>query len=104
MGAPACFSRATIFDADESTHMANLEWAYPLGHFSNWGGSINLLDNDNVLFTMSAYSGVSTDLSRSLEVTRTASPVVVWQMDVGSINAYRAYRIPSLYPDVTWTY
>jgi len=31
-----------------------------------------------------------------------ATPVTVWQMDIAGQWAYRAYRIPSLYPGVQW--
>jgi hypothetical protein len=31
---------------------------------------------------------------------------VVWKMDISPVtdNAYRAYRVPSLYPGVGWQY
>ena len=34
------------------------------------------------------------------EVTQTANPQIVWKMDVSNVPlyAYRAYRVPSLYP------
>jgi hypothetical protein len=40
--------------------------------------------------------------SEIIEVTQTGSPQTVWQMNITGENAYRGYRIPSLYPGVTW--
>jgi arylsulfate sulfotransferase len=42
------------------------------------------------------------DGSRVFEVTRSGTPQVVWEMDVSIPLTYRAERIPSLYPGVTW--
>ncbi len=43
-----------------------------------------------------------TAASRVQEVTHTDDPQTVWQLDLVGENAYRGYRIPSLYPGVTW--
>ena len=45
---------------------------------------------------------VNQNTSQIMEVTQTDNPQLVWQMNVSGANAYRAYRIPSLYPGVTW--
>jgi arylsulfate sulfotransferase len=105
-GIPACYSRATIFDIDESTKVANLQWEDTPGYFGFWGGSENQLENGNVEFDLNAplippYPGV---LAEVQEVTQQPSPQIVWKMDIGGANAYRAYRVPSLYPGVQWTY
>jgi len=100
---PACYSRATIFKIDESTKLATLAWQDAPGAYSFWGGSINQLLNGNVEFDMSApFPGIKG--SRVLEVTPTDTPQTVWQMDIQEGHAYRAYRIPSLYPGVWWRY
>jgi arylsulfate sulfotransferase len=97
----ACYSRAAIFKIDEVAHTASLQWQYiPNQLFSPWGGNIDLVDNGNVEFAMSApFTGLE---SQVMEVTQDANPSVVWQMDINGANAYRAYRIPSLYPGVQW--
>lgn len=98
---PACYSRATIFQIDESTRIATLVWQDAPGPYSFWGGSINQLANGNVEFDMSApFPGVVG--SRVLEVTQTDLPQTVWQMDIQEGHAYRVYRMPSLYPGVSW--
>jgi len=99
--APACYSRATIFQIDQSTRTAALQWQYLPGFFSFFGGAINQLSNGNVEFEMSAPFTPALG-SRVMEVTQTATPQVLWQMDIGGGYSYRTYRIPSLYPNVSW--
>ena len=110
---PLCYSRATIFQVDESAMVANLLWSYiptdglagAPGLFSIWGGSINQLSSGNVEFDVNAlaippHPGVASEVQ---EVTQTSSPQVIWKMDILLPTfAYRAYRWPSLYPGVTW--
>jgi hypothetical protein len=104
--APGCYSRATIFQIDESTRTANLLWQDEPGYFSFWGGSIDQLGNGNVEFDMTAPIGPVPPgvVSEVMEVTQTPIPQTVWQMNISGTNAYRAYRVPSLYPGVSWDY
>lgn len=99
--APTCYSRATIFQIDESTNLATLQWQFLPGFFSFWGGSVDTLGNNNVEFDSSSPSNFPAG-STIMEVTQTDSPEVVWQMNMSGSAAYRGYRIPSLYPGVTW--
>lgn len=104
---PPCYSRATIFQVDESAKVADLQWADTISDYSNWGGSINQLANGNVEFDINApaippASGIASEVQ---EVTETSPPQLIWKMDITSPStAYRAYRVPSLYPGVTWQY
>jgi hypothetical protein len=98
---PDCYTRAVLVDVDESAKAAAVRWQDAPGFFSPWGGSIGVLDNGDVEFDMTAPFG-GTPTSRILEVSQTGTPEIVWQMDVNGGFAYRAYRIPSLYPDVVW--
>jgi arylsulfate sulfotransferase len=98
--APACYSRAAIFQVDESTYLASLLWQDLPGFYSFWGGSIGVLGNGNVEFDSTSPSGGPS--SQIMEVTQTDSPQIVWQMSTTGQNAYRGYRIPSLYPGVMW--
>ena len=109
IGTPnACFSRAVVFQIDESTRVATLAWQDQPGNQSIWGGSINQLANGNVEFDMNApgFPPSPNVASEIQEVTQTANPQIVWKLDILSIPiyAYRAYRVPSLYPGVTWQY
>jgi arylsulfate sulfotransferase len=98
--APACYSRATIYQIDESTNIATLLWDDLPGYYTNWGGSIDVLSNNDVEFNAS--NPFNTAASLVEEVSQTNSPQVVWQMTIDGVAAYRGYRIPSLYPGVTW--
>jgi len=102
-----CYSRAVIFDVDEATHAANLAWQNIPGLYTNWGGSIGLADGGNVEFDLtapfpSANPPYFLPMSRIQEVTQDSAQTVLWQADISGANAYRAYRIPSLYPGITW--
>ena len=98
--APACYSRATVYSIDESTNIATLLWQDIPGFYSFWGGSIGALSNGDVEFANS--DPFDSDESEILEVTQTGNPQIVWQMNITGEWAYRGYRIPSLYPGVTW--
>jgi arylsulfate sulfotransferase len=101
--APACYTRAAIFQIDESTNIASLLWQYSPGFFSSWGGSIGALSNGDVEFDSSEPFYPATPVASQIsEVTQTDNPQMVWQMTITGANAYRGYRIPSLYPGVTW--
>jgi hypothetical protein len=108
ISAPQCYSRATVFQIDESSMVANLLWSDSLQYFGVWGGSINQLENGNVEFDLNAPEIPPSPnvASQVQEVTQTSPPQVVWQMQVSPSNqtAYRAYRVPSLYPGVSWQY
>lgn len=101
--APPCYTRATIFQIDESAYLATLLWEDTPGLYTPWGGSIAVLSNGNVEFTMSQPFPSQPAGSQIMEVTQTGDPQTVWQMVITGTNAYRGNRIPSLYPGVTWT-
>jgi arylsulfate sulfotransferase len=100
--APPCYSRATIFQLDQSTMQAQVLWQYLPGFFSFWGGTSNPLPNGNLEFEMSEPFPIPQLGSRAIEVTQTDPAQIVWQMDLQGGNSYRSYRIPSLYPNVSW--
>jgi arylsulfate sulfotransferase len=95
-----CYSRATIFQVDEATQVATLLWQDLPGFYSYWGGSIGILANGDIEFDLATVA--STPASQVSEVTYTDSPQTVWQLNLTGANAYRAFRIPSLYPGVSW--
>jgi arylsulfate sulfotransferase len=105
---PACYSRPVIFQVDESSMVANIMWADPLSDYGVWGGAINRFANGNVEFELNdpAVPPVPNLASQVQEVSPTSPPQVVWQMNItpSALNAYRAFRFPSLYNGVTWQY
>jgi len=101
-GAPgqiACYSRPVIFQVDESARTATILWQDVLSLFSPWGGSVESLANGNFEFDANAYGGAD---AMVFEVTQEDTPQIVWQLQINSQAAYRAFRIPSLYPGVQW--
>ncbi|MGH9718178.1 MAG: aryl-sulfate sulfotransferase [Candidatus Acidiferrales bacterium] len=98
-GQPACYSRVPIFQLDETAKTATIEWVDDLSPtFSSWGGNGRLLANGDIEFDECDLGSNST----IFEVTKTAVPEVVWQMQIPTTNAYRGYRLPSMYPGVQW--
>ena len=95
-----CYTRATVFQVDTDSKTATLSWQYLPGLYSYWGGSIGLLDNGDMEFDLTTVA--TTPASRVMELTYPGTPETVWQLDLTGENAYRAFRIPSLYPGVSW--
>jgi|ERR1035438_106382 hypothetical protein len=96
-----------ILQLDETAKIATIEWvdnAAPA--YSMFGGSARLLQNGNVEFDECGLTltGANTFANQSaiLEATKTTTPQTVWQMQISGNYAYRAFRIPSLYPGVQW--
>ena len=88
--------------------VANLAWDTLPGYFSDWGGSINQLANSNVEFDINRIvAPPNPNLAAEVqEVTQTSTPQIVWKLDFTPVgeDAYRAYRVPSLYPEVSWSF
>jgi hypothetical protein len=101
-GQPACYSRVPIFQVDEVGMTATIVWQDNLSPwFSFWGGSVQQLNDTNVVFDLTAPADDPTG-ARYMEVTDDPSPQVVLQMEISGQNAYRAVHLPSLYPGVQW--
>jgi arylsulfate sulfotransferase len=101
-GTPPCVSHVPILQLDETTKTATMEWLDDLSPiFSTFGGSARLLDNGNVEFAECGPINPGSFPSIR-EVTRTAPPQSVWQLQTPGQNIYRGFRIPSLYPGVQW--
>ena len=102
-----CESRVPILQLDETAKTATIEWVDDLDPlFSIFGGSARLLANGNLEFDECAptVTGTNTTILKGVitEVTKTTPPQTVFQMTVTGQNAYRGFRIPSLYPGVQW--
>jgi arylsulfate sulfotransferase len=85
--------------------VANLVWEDLPNLYGLWGGSINQLENGSVEFDVNALTPppIASEASEVHEVTQTSSPQVIWELQLPlPYTAYRAYRVPSLYPGVTW--
>jgi hypothetical protein len=97
-GTPPCYTRAVIYEVNEVARTVQVVWEGKQEEFTFAGGSIQVLENGDVEFTMSTPNTGP----RVLEVTRDVAPETVWQLGVTGQGLYRALRIPSLYPGVQW--
>jgi arylsulfate sulfotransferase len=97
-GAPACYSRAIIFQLDENALTARLTWQDSPLPYSTCCGNVGFVGNGDFEFNLAATSPVAF----VEEVIPQAAPSLVWQMDISGQLPYRAFRIPSLYPGVQW--
>ena len=102
-GAPPClYSTVPIFQIDEAAMTATLTFHDNLAPgYSFFGGNAEALANGNVEFNLCALNPAGLGAAE-YEVTQQPSPQTVWQMQIGANDAYRAFRIPSLYPGVQW--
>jgi len=105
--APQCTSHDPIYQIDETNKTSTLTFLddkSPL--FALFGGSSRVLPNTNVEFDLCGLTSPGTqslsNQSDIFEVTQTSPPQPVWQMNLTGNYAYRAFRIPSLYPGVQW--
>jgi len=98
-----CWSRVPILQLDDTANTATLEWVDDLAPvFVSFGGSARLLANGNVEFAECAPIAPPGGPVSIYEVTKTSPPQTVWQMQIAGQDAYRGFRIPSLYPGVQW--
>src|SRR5271170_3255647 len=67
-----------------------------------FGGNAEVLANGNVEYDECGATLLPANNSKVFEVTQASPPVTVWQMNLTGQYAYRAMRIPSLYPGVQW--
>ena len=99
---PACnFSTVPILQIDEVNKTASLDFDDDPVPFSFFGGGSQLLPNGNVEFDECA-TAASPPTSDVFEIVKEPSPRVVWHMNISGKFAYRAFRLPSLYPGVQW--
>jgi hypothetical protein len=94
------YSSGVVYRIDERGKTATITTHMIPPYFSAFGGYTNPLPNGNMEFDFCAATGLP-QLAVVYEVTTGINPEVVWQMNVGGF-AYRAFRLPSLYPGVQW--
>jgi arylsulfate sulfotransferase len=94
-----CYSTGEVFQLDEATKTATLISRDVPNLFSFFGGNAEVLANGDLEYDACAASPGAT----VLEVMQPeSSRQVIWQMVAQGAYAYRAFRLPSLYPGVQW--
>jgi arylsulfate sulfotransferase len=100
-GQPQClYSTVPILQIDESAKTATLAFHPTTQDYSFFGGNAEVLKNNNVEYDECA--AVPSGGSAIFEITQASPSQIVWQMHIAGAFAYRAMRIPSLYPGVQW--
>jgi hypothetical protein len=98
--ASCLYSSIPVFKIDETAKTATLVFhqKLPANEYVIWGGNAQQLANGDIEYDLAgSYAN-----SYVKEVTNDAAAKPVWSMTLDNSNFYRAFRIPSLYPDVTW--
>lgn len=102
-GLTPCYSSVPIFELNESASTGQVLWETNLSpHYSICCGDALALSNGNVEYDV-AFDVNTPNQSFIQEVTQEPTPQLLWQMNITGQLAYRAFRIPSLYPGVEWT-
>jgi arylsulfate sulfotransferase len=102
-GQPACYSTAQILQIDETSKTATISFNPVTPNYSYFGGNVEVLKNGDVEYDEASSEPFPPNFDASVfEVTQTGTPQTVWQMTITGQFAYRAMRIPSLYPGVQW--
>jgi arylsulfate sulfotransferase len=99
-GAAPCYSRGVTFQINESAKTAQITFQDKLPFAAICCGNIGILGNNDFEFGAGAES-INPGSGLALEVTPSGSQTV-WQLSIENQFAYRAFRIPSLYPGVQW--
>ncbi len=102
-GQIACYSSVPLYQLNETTREASVVSEINLNPaFSFCCGDAQVLPNGNIEYDV-AFDVNTPGVSHIEEVVPGSTPQLVWQMDAASGIVYRGFRIPSLYPGVTWT-
>lgn len=100
-GAPPClYTTIPIMQVDENAKTASFTFhdILPANRYSSFAGSTRVLPNANIEYNLASVNGSA----QVVEETPTATPQVVWEMQLPGTQTYRSFRIPSLYPGVQW--
>ena len=111
--APQCSSAAPILELDETAKTATIQFRStpptypgdPRVEFAAFGGSSRLLTNNDLEYDLCGLTTVGTqNLNNSSDILEVTQPSgdIAWRMQLTGNYAYRAFRIPSLYPGVQW--
>jgi arylsulfate sulfotransferase len=102
-GVVGCYSSVPVFQVDEAAKTAQVQYEDDLApDYSICCGDALQLPNGDLEYDV-AYDILTPGVSFVQEVTEEQTPQLLWQMNISGQLAYRAFRIPSLYPGVVWS-
>ena len=101
-GNPECYSSVPIFQLDESANTMQVVSEDKLAAFSECCGNATILPNGNLEYDV-ALDAFTPGASYVQEAIPENNYQIIWQMTMEKELAYRAFRVPSLYPGVTWS-
>ncbi|HEV2379634.1 MAG TPA: aryl-sulfate sulfotransferase [Terriglobia bacterium] len=101
-GGGTCYSRAPILEVNETTKTASVVWEDKAPGFSLCCGNLQLLSNGDGEYDLATSTQAPPWDAHVYEMTHEDSPRTVWELEMPGTLAYRAFRIPSLYPGVQW--
>ncbi|MGB6691494.1 MAG: aryl-sulfate sulfotransferase [Terracidiphilus sp.] len=102
------YTTIPVYQIDEKAKTAKLLYRHklPANLYNYFGGNAELLPNGHVEYDLCGLitPGGPTLGASSLvrEETMEDNPQTVWSLQLVNENFYRAFRVPSLYPDVQW--
>lgn len=96
------YSTVQVLNIDETAMTATLAFHFPAFQYSGFGGNAEVLENGNMEFVQTDSTGLQNPSADVFEVTQESGAQTVWHLHVAAQFAYRAFRLPSLYPGVQW--
>ena len=101
-GNPECYSSVPIFQLNENSNTMQVVSEDKLEAFSECCGNATILPNGNLEYDV-ALDAFTPGASYVQEAIPENDYQIIWQLIMEKELAYRAFRVPSLYPGVTWS-
>jgi arylsulfate sulfotransferase len=100
---PCPFSTAQVYTIDETAMTATQTFLQEMPSYSYFGGNADVVKNGDVEADMcTTLPSSNVYNTETVEYTNATPPQLVWTMTMPGANAYRSFRLPSLYPGVQW--
>jgi arylsulfate sulfotransferase len=102
--ASCLYTTIPVFKIDEAGKTATLTFhrKIPGSLYSFFGGNAQELANGDIEYDLCGLNGEQGPMGSSMVREVTKDGKIVWTMTLNGGTFYRAFRIPSLYPGVTW--
>jgi arylsulfate sulfotransferase len=97
------YSRGIVYQIDENAMTATLTTAIQSPYYSYFGGYSQMLPNGHLEYDFCSANVNGTDEGYIVEYTPGSNPQLVYSLLSTAQTDYRAFRIGSLYPGVSWS-